>query len=105
MTDTRVFKAREIDSNKAGWVADLSGQDAVNSDCYWYFRTKWQATKFVELVDGGMGTYEAEHIVEQTSNAAAALGSISTPAKAKAARENAKKGGWPKGRKRKPAAE
>lgn len=27
---------------------------------------------------------------------------ISTPAKAKAARENGKKGGWPKGRKRKP---
>lgn len=33
-------------------------------------------------------------------NAAAMLGSISTPAKAKAARANAKKGGWPKGRKR-----
>ena len=33
-------------------------------------------------------------------NAAAMLGSISTPAKAKAARENAKLGGWPKGKKR-----
>jgi hypothetical protein len=33
-------------------------------------------------------------------NAAAMLGSISTPAKARAARENAKRGGWPKGRKR-----
>ncbi len=31
---------------------------------------------------------------------AALLGSISTPAKARAARENAKLGGWPKGRKR-----
>lgn len=31
---------------------------------------------------------------------AAMLGSISTPAKAKAARENAKLGGWPKGKKR-----
>ena len=28
------------------------------------------------------------------------LGSISTPAKARAARENAKLGGWPKGKKR-----
>lgn len=33
-------------------------------------------------------------------NAAAMLGSISTPAKAKAARENANLGGWPKGKKR-----
>jgi len=33
-------------------------------------------------------------------NPAAMLGSISTPAKAKAARENAKLGGWPKGKKR-----
>jgi len=33
-------------------------------------------------------------------NTAAMLGSISTPAKAQAARENAKLGGWPKGRKR-----
>lgn len=33
-------------------------------------------------------------------NAAAMLGSISTPAKAQAARENAKLGGWPKGKKR-----
>jgi hypothetical protein len=33
-------------------------------------------------------------------NAAAMLGSISTPAKAKAARANAKLGGWPKGKKR-----
>ena len=33
-------------------------------------------------------------------NPAAMLGSISTPAKAEAARENAKLGGWPKGKKR-----
>jgi len=70
MTDTRVFDAQEIDSYKSGWVADLSGPDAVNPDCYWYFRTKWQATKFIELVDGGTDSREAEHIVEQTSNAA-----------------------------------
>lgn len=33
-------------------------------------------------------------------NPAAMLGSISSPAKADAARENAKLGGWPKGKKR-----
>lgn len=33
-------------------------------------------------------------------NPAAMLGSISTPVKAQAARENAKLGGWPKGKKR-----
>ena len=33
-------------------------------------------------------------------NVGALLGSVSTPKKAKAARENAKLGGWPKGRKR-----
>ena len=34
-------------------------------------------------------------------NVGALLGSVSTPKKAKAARENAKLGGWPKGKKRK----
>lgn len=33
-------------------------------------------------------------------NAAAILGGISTPAKTRAARQNAKLGGWPKGKKR-----
>lgn len=33
-------------------------------------------------------------------NAGAMLGGISTPAKAQAARKNAKLGGWPKGKKR-----
>ena len=33
-------------------------------------------------------------------NVGALLGSVSTPKKAKAARENAKLGGWPKGKKR-----
>lgn len=34
-------------------------------------------------------------------NVGALIGSVSTPKKAKAARENAKLGGWPKGKKRK----
>lgn len=33
-------------------------------------------------------------------NPAAMLGSISSPSKTKAARRNAKRGGWPKGKKR-----
>ena len=33
-------------------------------------------------------------------NIGALIGSVSTPAKARAARENAKLGGWPKGKKR-----
>ena len=37
-------------------------------------------------------------------NVGALLGSVSTPAKARAARENAKLGGWPKGKKRKTPA-
>lgn len=36
-------------------------------------------------------------------NVGTLLGSVSTPAKARAARENAKLGGWPKGRKRRKA--
>lgn len=38
---------------------------------------------------------------QQKINIGALLGGVSTPAKARAARENAKLGGWPKGKKRK----
>lgn len=40
-----------------------------------------------------------------TNPAAAALGRIKTEKKAKASRENGKKGGWPKGKPRKPKVE
>lgn len=40
--------------------------------------------------------------MEKRSAAAAALGSITSERKASAARENGKRGGWPKGRSRKP---
>lgn len=37
---------------------------------------------------------------QQEINIGALIGSVSTPAKARAARQNAKLGGWPKGKKR-----
>jgi len=96
MTDKRVFKAAEVDASKSGWIADLSPVDVVNPDCYWSFNSQRQATKFVELVDGGMRPEEASHIVVDQAQAAAALGSIRSTRKAAASRTNGKKGGRPR---------
>lgn len=93
----RVFKAQEIDSSRKGWIADLSPADVVNPDCYWPWKTKRQAERFIELVDIGMSTRDAAHEVEQTAEAAASLGSMggqaTTAAKRAAARANGRKGG------------
>ena len=100
MKDNRIFKASEIDSNKTGWIADLSPENIVNPDFYYFFRTQRQAKKFIDMVDGGMNAQEARYNVEAASEAAAALGRIGglkkSPIKTLNCRENGKKGGRPK---------
>jgi hypothetical protein len=53
MNDKRIFKACEIDCNKKGWIVDLSPENIVNPDCYYYFETKKQCKGFLMLVNGG----------------------------------------------------
>ena len=65
MDEKRVFKASEIDSYKNGWIADLSGPDAVNPDAYWPFDTRKAALEFIALVDGGMSAREAAYQVSR----------------------------------------
>jgi len=52
--------------------------------------------------DWGLFEYQDNHLSRMKKNpAAVALGSIKSEKKAKASRENEKKGGWPKSRQRK----
>lgn len=71
-TDKRLFNAREIDSHREGWVADLSGPAAVNPDCYFYFDRRWRAREFLVLVDQGMRPDEAGFVVAGMSHSCAA---------------------------------
>lgn len=63
--DSRVFKASQIDSNRKGYIADMSEGNSVNPDCYWAFDTKKKAVEFVRLVDGGMSAHEASRKVNK----------------------------------------
>lgn len=88
----QIFKASEIDSNKSGWVCDLSGPDSVNPDAYFYFSSKASAKKFANLIESGLSVQEAKWRQE----AAAALGHGRSPAKAAASQINGRKGGRPR---------
>lgn len=96
MTDKRIFPARDIDSSKSGWIADLSPAHIVNPDCYYAFRTRHRAQEFIARVDAGEPAgYVYAAMIEQ-SNAAAALGAIKSERKAKSSATNGKSGGRPK---------
>jgi len=95
-TPKNVYPAKEQDSKADGWIADMSGPSAVNPDCFFHFRTRQMAVKFVALVADGMSTDEAVHRINQSSSAAKTLGSIKSDRKAKSSAENGKLGGRPR---------
>lgn len=99
MADKRIFETSQVDSSRSGWVADMSGPDAVNPDAYFFWNTQKQAIRFVSLIDEGMRVGEAVYTVHNES-AAAQLGrkggKSTSPAKTAASQANGKKGGRPR---------
>lgn len=64
MKDKRIFKRTEVDPNRRpGWVVDLSPDNVVNPDCYWYFGTRKDAEKFLSLRETGMDAERASYEV------------------------------------------
>lgn len=51
--DPRIFQHAH-GGTAHGWIADLSGPDAVNPDAYWWFETITQAREFLRQVDAGV---------------------------------------------------
>lgn len=57
------FRRSEVDpNNHSGWVVDLSSGNTINPDCYWYFGTRKQAQVFIDLLNAGYDSREAQHI-------------------------------------------
>lgn len=57
------FRRAEVDpNNHSGWVVDLSSGNTINPDCYWYFGTRKQAQVFIDLLNAGYDSREAQHI-------------------------------------------
>jgi len=67
MNDKRIFRAKEIDSSKTGWIVDLSGPDAVNPDAYHFFKSRKTAARFLTLIDSGLDVYQAQLELERRS--------------------------------------
>ena len=63
--DKRIFKRSQIDSNKSGWVADISTGDVVNPDFYYFFELKKHAQRFINLVDSGETARTALFMIER----------------------------------------
>lgn len=87
--DKRIYRASELDTNRTGWIADLSSGDVVNYRSHWAFATKAEAKLFLELVDAGTAKDEAVELVTNSPQALAArLGSIRSAKKAASSRAN-----------------
>jgi hypothetical protein len=71
--DKRVFKTREVEPNGTGWIADLNNPESktINPDCYWHFKTRKTAARFLQLVDGGMEPHQAVAELERKSSGTA----------------------------------
>lgn len=56
-----IFKANEIDSNKKGWIVDLSPANVVDPDFFWRFATRKEAELFNKMIKDGVDAREAAY--------------------------------------------
>jgi len=71
--DKRIFRAREVEPNGTGWVADLNDPESktINPDFYWHFKTRKTAERFLALVDGGLDAHQAIYELERRASGTA----------------------------------
>lgn len=71
--DKRVFMARDVEPNGTGWIADLNDPESrtINPDCYWHFRSRKTAERFLSLVDDGMDAHQAVYELERRASGTA----------------------------------